>query len=246
MKRFPLFGLLILIFCKQAISKESYSFCFERWWPYSFVDHNHRAQGIEVDLIRFGLGQHQLSATFAELPFQRCINAVKSGHIDFVLHVDLSDDLLLLTESYADWTLTLAVDKARLTQFNAIEKMAPTIMLAEEYTYPPAVYERLNELRATVVTRSFYEENDENATQFFSVLKNSRIDAILIDKRWAAHMISRFNLDVELLPKVFHKEPQYIGYRQDRNEKAQHLQSILSSIPANVRDNTEKRYDKAY
>ncbi|KNC68284.1 hypothetical protein AC626_05525, partial [Pseudoalteromonas rubra] len=67
--------------------------CFERWRPFSFIDQNGVARGMEVDLLKAAAKSINRSVEFTELPFKRCIANVKFGSTDFSLHVDKTDGL---------------------------------------------------------------------------------------------------------------------------------------------------------
>ncbi|MFC3034015.1 substrate-binding periplasmic protein [Pseudoalteromonas fenneropenaei] len=229
--------VLILLFfftlslSASAIEKvESFKICFERWWPYSYVDDDRYPKGIEVETIQLAAQQAGFYIHFIELPYKRCIEEVKSGLQDFSLHVDPTDGLQMLNNSYTDWELSFAVKKGRFTSLPQLLKAAPRVILADEYPYPQAVYDKLDSMRATVVRRSFYEQSDEEARAFFSVLDNERVEAILVDKRWAAKMAKKFNLAVMILDEIFHLEPQFIGFRADRYPQAKKLEQALERL----------------
>ena len=68
-----------------------------------------QAKGIEVDLIRYALSHSGTDVIFTELPYKRCVEAVSQGKRDFTLHVDETDGLAMLDQSFVNWELTLAV-----------------------------------------------------------------------------------------------------------------------------------------
>ncbi|MCG7545694.1 transporter substrate-binding domain-containing protein [Pseudoalteromonas sp. MM17-2] len=218
--------------------------CFERWWPYSYVDESMQAKGIEVDLIRYALSHSGTDVIFTELPYKRCVEAVTQGKFDFTLHVDETDGLAMLDQSFVNWELTLAVAIKRQESFyqQAVQR-SPIVLIAEEYPYPDEVYSALKALNADIVTRSYYESTDAQAKSFFSTLSDSRVDAIVVDRTWAAKIIHDFDLPVALLHNL-HIEPQYIGYHPNNEKKALRLQHLLSSIPESVKKEIERRYQQ--
>ncbi|MEC4091745.1 transporter substrate-binding domain-containing protein [Pseudoalteromonas rubra] len=217
--------------------------CFERWRPFSFIDQSGVARGMEVDLIKAAAKSINRRVEFTELPFKRCIANVKYGSTDFSLHVDKTDGLETFSDSATSWQLSLAVSADRLKSsddFNRID--TPRIMLATEYPYPKAVYRKLEALNARLVRRSYYEENDEHAKTFFSILATARVDAILVDKQWALHMIKKFNLPVLILAQDFHSEPQYIGYRHSNARLASQLEAAIAALPDTLIQSIKGQY----
>ncbi|MCO7189006.1 MULTISPECIES: transporter substrate-binding domain-containing protein [unclassified Pseudoalteromonas] len=219
------------------------SVCFERWRPFSFIDQGGIARGQEVDLIKAAAQALNRTVEFSELPFKRCVANVKFGSTDFSLHVDKTDGLAIFSDTTTFWQLSLAVSAARFQTLDDFKTIStPRIMLATEYPYPKAVYRKLEALDARLVRRSYYEENDEHAKTFFEILTTKRVDAMLVDKQWAQHMIDKFDLPVNLLAQEFHREPQFIGYRHNNAHLAQQLEAALSALPEDVRTTIKNQY----
>lgn len=235
-------SLLCLVHFASASEPLKMTVCFERWWPYSFTDTAGPPQGIEIELLQASSKIHNVTFEYSELPYQRCLDSVKNGSIDFALHIDKNDDLLMLDDSYAYWSLSLAVKKGRFGSISDFKGLSPSVMMAAEYTYPDEIYQKLKLMNAVVVERSFYEQNDEDAEAFFSVLKNERIDAILVDKRWAGKMISNKNIPVDILPETLHEEPQFIGYLEHNRAKATKLTEMLNSLPSSIKSQIELKF----
>lgn len=240
--KLALFGIALLISFSSLANTPKFKICFERWWPYSFVNKENIPKGIEVELIQLATQPKGIAVEFQELPYQRCLDSVRHGTHDFTLHVDRTDNLTLLDKSFTDWSLSLAVKQGRFTQMSQLNTLAPRIMLAMEYPYPDEVYKRLKEMNAVIVERSFYEQSDEEAMAFFDVLENERIDAIIVDRQWASKMIRQYRLPVTILPEAFHNEPQFIGFREDRKEQAALLHRLLIAIPAPVKEQIHAKY----
>lgn len=243
MKRFLLFLLpLLQSFNSLADDSSLYRFCFERWWPHSFLDQYGNAQGIEIELLKAVSEEHNLTIEFSELPYQRCLDSVKNGTIDFALHIDKADDLLMLDNSYTSWSLSFAVKQGRFASIADFIGSAPSVMMAVEYTYPDEIYQKLKKMNAIIVERSFYEQTDEDAKHFFSVLNNERIDAVLVDRRWATKMINNYQIPVVVLPEVLHEEPQFMGYMEYNRFKAAKLTKMLNSLPSSVKAQIELKF----
>ncbi|TMO49951.1 hypothetical protein CWC24_00600 [Pseudoalteromonas ruthenica] len=86
-----------------------------------------QAKGIEVDLIRYALSHSGTDVIFTELPYKRCVEAVTQGKFDFTLHVDETDGLAMLDQSFVNWELTLAVAIKRQESFTSGLCSAPPL-----------------------------------------------------------------------------------------------------------------------
>ncbi len=217
--------------------------CFERWWPFSYVDENLQAHGIVVDLVRYASQTLKREVEFEELPYKRCVDDVRSGRRDFTLHVDKTDKLKMINETLASWDLTFAVRKGEFTSLEEMKKAKRLqLMIAEEYDYPDAVYEKLDAMGHRIIKRSYYETTDEDANTFFALLINRRVDAILVDQRWAKKMIIKNHINVALLDDLLHSEPQFIGYIESRASLGEELGRALATIPGKVKQEISQRY----
>ncbi|KAF7771220.1 hypothetical protein PCIT_a4281 [Pseudoalteromonas citrea] len=224
-------GLCLYQSCVFAQSEE-YSFCFSRWWPFSFVEQDSVAKGIQVDLLTYALSTANISASFTELPYKRCIDDVQGGKYDFTLHIDSSDSLNLVEHMVSVWEMALAVNvnNRHLT----LEKIKSlpffSVVIAQEYPYPDEVIEVLSDIKAVIIKRSYYEGSDEDARALFDILASNRVGAILIDKRWAEKTIAQFNLPVAILPELVHSERQFIGFTDSNKQKAHKLSTLLKAM----------------
>ena len=227
-----LIAVLWLYQSSAYAQSEEYSFCFSRWWPFSYVEPEVGAKGIQVDILKYALGNANITASFSELPYRRCIDDVHAGKYDFTLHIDSSDSLNLVEHTVSVWEMALAVNvnNRHLT----LEKIKSlpffSVVIAQEYPYPDEVIEVLSDINAVIVKRSYYEGSDEDARALFDILASNRVGAILIDKRWAEKTISQFNLPVTILPELIHSERQFIGFAERNKLKAEKLSYLLKQI----------------
>lgn len=235
-------SLLCLVHFVSASEPLKMTVCFERWWPYSFTDTAGQPQGIEIELLQASSKIHNVTFEYSELPYQRCLDSVKNGSIDFALHIDKKDNLLMLKEPYTFWSLSLAVKKGRFSSIADLNGLSPSVMMASEYIYPDEIYQKLKLMNAVILERSFYEQTDDDAEAFFSVLNNERIDAIVVDRRWAGKMIKNKNIPVEILPETLHEEPQFIGYIEHNKDKATKLSEMLNSLPSSIKSQIELKF----
>ncbi|MCG9760884.1 transporter substrate-binding domain-containing protein [Pseudoalteromonas sp. S4498] len=229
------FILLLTLFstcAKARTDSRTVHICFERWWPYSFINEQKQVRGIEVDVIKSALVSSPYRVTFHELPYRRCLAGVADGTFDFTLHVDEADGFPIINVSFTTWQLSLAVKKGRFSSPDDFYQLtAPRVMISEDYSYPEAAVQGLKEIKAAIVQRSFYEQNHDDGKKFFSVLNNNRVDAVLVDKVWALEMIRRHQLEVDFLPRPFHAEQQFMGYNIANQAMAKRIESLLEKVP---------------
>lgn len=226
-------AMVICLFHSCAVAQfDTFSFCFSRWWPFSYVEEEVGAKGIQVDLLKYVLHNENISTSFTELPYKRCIDDVVSGKYDFTLHIDHTDPLNLVDHGVAVWEMALAVNvNNRHLTFESIKLQSFfSVVIAQEYTYPKEALNKLSKLNAVIVKRSFYEGSDEDARDLFDILSSSRVGAILVDKRWAEKIITQFNLPVSILPEIVHAERQFIGYADRSHDKAALLTRLMQQV----------------
>ncbi|AUJ71872.1 MULTISPECIES: transporter substrate-binding domain-containing protein [unclassified Pseudoalteromonas] len=233
MRIFFILLLTLSSICTQAkTDSRAVHICFERWWPYSFVNEQKQVRGIEVDIIKSALIGTPYRVTFHELPYRRCLAGVADGTFDFTLHVDEADGFPIIDVSFTTWLLSLAVKQGRFSNPDDFYQLAaPRVMISEDYSYPEAAVQGLKKINAAIVRRSFYEQNHDDGKKFFSVLNNNRVDAILVDKVWALEMIRRHQLEVTFLPRPFHAEQQFMGYNIANQTMARRIESLLERVP---------------
>ncbi|MCF6434015.1 transporter substrate-binding domain-containing protein [Pseudoalteromonas sp. MMG022] len=243
-----LIALIVLSITQAAFAAQSeitqLRICFSRWWPYNFTEAG-EVKGMQVDILKSAFKNTDVALTFTELPFKRCKDYVKLGKYDFILDIDESDNLNMINYSLSSWQLAFAV--AQNQQLKSIKDTQNLqefrVILAQEYDYPDDVYEKLTQLNADIVRRSYYEASDEDAKALFSILKTSHVEALLVDRYWAKQIVSRFKLPVYVFDEPLHIEPQYIGYNaQHSADKALLLEKQLHALSTQQLSQIRNRY----
>ncbi|MBW3696882.1 transporter substrate-binding domain-containing protein [Vibrio sp. T187] len=64
---------------------EALKACFTRWEPYSYADTNNIAQGFSIDIYKEALKRAGLTATFTEMPWERCLRNLEQGVNDIAV-----------------------------------------------------------------------------------------------------------------------------------------------------------------
>ncbi|NMP31813.1 transporter substrate-binding domain-containing protein [Thalassotalea sp. M1531] len=222
---------LLITFCHFSIfakEEKKISACFEEWSPYAFVGKNGEATGSSIEFLQRKVKDFNYFISYKQLPHARCVELVKNKEFDFVLHVDKADGVALIEHPIADWELTLAVVPNSPIAMKADHSSNKIKLLtARGYEYPEKVAEIINSEQFEVSTASFNSEKPESIKRLFSILTSGRVDAILIDKKWADLVIAKYNINATTLDYTLHKEPQYIGYHPDNKIKAALLAKAL-------------------
>lgn len=209
-------------------AENNYSFCFEEWTPYAYLNEQGQAAGESIDLLQQRLLPTGIHAVFKQFPYQRCIELAKNKKIDFVLYVDASDGLELMTPAIADWELTFAVRQdSSFSMAEIANSIGLKVLVARDYTYPDKLLAKMAHWPLNISKASFETENAQQVKRLFSILTSGRVDAILIDKVWADLMIATYKLPVKLLKEAVHVEPQFIGYHKDNQAKAEVVSALL-------------------
>lgn len=226
-----LISLLVALISQVSLAQptKTMSFCFEEWLPYAYTESNGEIVGNSIEAVKMALDKKQIQAQFTQLPHAQCLARVKEDNIDFVLHVDESDGLVLLDYKVADWALTFAVLKEQSTPMKEmLNDPSMKLAIARSYAYPDKVKDILSKSKIVTFKTSYNSETPEQIKRLFSLLTTQRVDALLIDKKWADLMIGRFNLPIHTLKEVMHVEPQYIGFSKRNKFKAQVLSQALA------------------
>ncbi|MBQ4851594.1 hypothetical protein [Pseudoalteromonas sp. MMG012] len=119
-------------------------------------------------------------------------------------------------------------------QFLTLEKIKSlplfSVVIAQKYPNPKAALNTLADINAIIIKRSYYEGSDEDTKALFDILSSNRVDAVLVDRRWAEKIVTQFNLPVSILPELVHSQRQFIGYSDRNHEKAVILSGLLKAV----------------
>ena len=213
-----------------SASVERLSFCYESWRPFAYTNASGKIAGLHIEAINQALAPYNYQLTFIELPYMRCLKEVQAGKIDFALHVDETDDVLLIDYPIGSWDLLLAYQAKPQNEVIAKKsKDLGRVLIARDYNYPQAVLDILYENSAQILKRSYYIRDLQEVKNFFSLLEKGFVDAILIDKAWALHEMSRQPLAIALSDQVLFSQAQYIGYIEQNSAAAEKILDALTA-----------------
>ncbi len=224
------FGFFIVSSKARAVSVERLSFCYESWRPFAYTNASGKISGLHIEAINQALAPYNYQLTFVELPYMRCLKEVQTGEIDFALHVDETDDVLLIDHPIGSWDLLLAYQAKPQNEVIAQKsKDLGKVLIARDYNYPQEVLEILDKNSAQILKRSYYIRSLQEVKNFFSLLEKGFVDAILVDKAWALHEMSRQPLAIILSDQVLFSQTQYIGYIEQNSAAAEKILHALTA-----------------
>jgi len=176
--------------------------CFEEWAPFSSMA-NGTADGIVVAAMGRALRAAGHTATYSALPYQRCINGVRTGSYDAMLLTSDEPGLVPMRVSVAFWEVGIVARPdwprdsfASLSDFNGA-----AIGLVGSYGYHPAVQRALADWRVEFATEALF--NLRKAA-------SGRIDATVVDVPWTRITAAREGLSLKILTPTLFATPQYM------------------------------------
>lgn len=224
--------LVILIFSMGSAhannSVNKFSFCFEVWRPYAYLNEQGQAIGEHIDFLESTAEPYGYQLSFNEMPFRRCLKEVQQGHIDFAMHVDETDAVELIEHPMGSWDLLFAYKDKNSRQ--QIKNKDSKVLISRDYVYPKAVMDTLSSMSVQIVTESFYTSTSYEVKNLFRLVESGFVDAMLVDKAWAQHALSNQEINVVLDDKVLYSQPYYLGYAKGNKEKANFLLQALKCV----------------
>ena len=225
MLKYFVVSFLALTF-SNALSAETFRFCYERWKPFSYLNDQGQYVGESIDLVKRAIAQSNITVSFKELPFARCIAAVTAGQFDFVLHSDKNEALPFVPVPINDWKITLVFHQdSKLNNDNLLPNTK--VMLSWDYQYPDEVMQYLVSNDARLVKTKYYAKDDKSTRLLFQHLVLKRVDAMLVDRAWAEYKIKHLGLPLRISPDDVYIEPQFVGYYPNGEAKAKRLERLL-------------------
>lgn len=224
--------LLLFVACTplRVLSSQDFRFCFEHWYPYSYLDESGKKKGESIELLRKLIKEMPEGVSFTELPFAQCRQSVLAGEIPFILHTDPTEPISRINVPINDWRLTLAVSvNSDMTSSNLKDNAPIRVMIARTYGYPKQVMTFIEENKMKIIYSKFHTNNEAQARALFAKLLLGHVDAIIVDRVWAEAMRDKYSIPIRLLEKDIHIEPQYIGFHPSVEEKAQALKDALEA-----------------
>ena len=175
-------------------------FCFNNWAPYAVAD-NTGFHGISVAVLTQAAERAGLTATFEELPWNRCLEMVRQGWFDAVLDAADRSEFLQGPTSYSVYSNTIWVTtgvKQTDLAFDALH--GKKIGLVDGYSYPDQLMEQLQafELKidysvddATNIRKLAFGRVDSIVGDFVSTLLFAREHGLEVHPLVPSHSFDR-------------------------------------------------------
>jgi polar amino acid transport system substrate-binding protein len=193
----------------------------DSWPPYSDA----QGQGISTDLVKAAFAKTGLAPTFIVLPYARVLHDLRSGKIDGGYNVTLQTTTkekyvfgqipLLTVESY--WFFIPGTHPTIKSITDIPDNFRVGII--RDYEYGDA-YEHHR--------HRFAEVQVSQQSQIIRMLKQGRIDAVVMYDREAEYALKEMNLDAAIFDKRFlnHQGNVYVAFSQ-KTQKAKWLAEQL-------------------
>ena len=135
----------------DAAAAQTLRFCFNEWRPYSYVE-NGEPRGISLEIARQAAARAGFDATFEQLPWNRCLDAVESGKdMDAVIDAAARPELVQGPTATNIYTNTFWVrDDSPVDQYSKQVLNGRKIGLVYGYTYPDTLEHDIADAGMTV------------------------------------------------------------------------------------------------
>lgn len=215
----------------QSLSTEL-NVCYEEWRPYAYKTKSGIYTGVILDKLLKTAKSTDIQLVLHELPHTRCIEAVKGKKMDFALFVDVNDGLNLLNKKLSTWELAIATRAGEMPseEQKLSAQYIKNITIARDYVYPEALNKLLVQLNKPIIKVSHYVQQKEDAYRIFRALLDYRVDAMVVDRVWANNVKSELSLPFEVSTWTLHKEPQFVGYSYQSDQKESAINTLLKAI----------------
>ncbi|MDP6474241.1 MAG: transporter substrate-binding domain-containing protein [Alphaproteobacteria bacterium] len=197
--RIMYFGLalgLIAFISNSTVAKaaDEASYCFNDWPPYAFMGAD-GAEGISVEILAEASRRANIIPSFVELPWNRCLELVRSGELDAVIDAAKRDEFIQGPASFSAYTNHFWVrqdDPAAV--YNETALKGRTIGLVQGYVYPESLMAVVERAGMAID----YAVDDGNNLR---KLAFGRVDVIVADMFGTLHVVRENDLRVRrLLP----------------------------------------------
>ncbi len=164
-----------LFIASPASAVEPINYCYNIWAPYAFQGER-GLSGVSVDVMREATARAGYVAVFAELPWNRCLQAVRDGRQHAVLDAARRPGFLQGPSSYSAYSNTFwvrgdsPVDRPELSVMRGLR-----IGLVEGYDYPSDI---LQGIRTYELVVDYSVDDGTNLRK----LMFDRIDVIVADR----------------------------------------------------------------
>ena len=230
--RLPISLIAIAIVCLSSImpgaghaqqGQSTVRFCFNSWPPYIQQDET-GVSGISVDVLTEAARRADLTAVFAELPWNRCLEMVRQGTMDAVVDAAGRDEFLHGPSSYSVYTNTIWVrDDDPLDSFSIDLLKGRRIGLVHGYEYP-------DELHGDMVKGDLTYEYSVDDAANVRMLAFGRVDAIVADLVSTLSFAREHGLSIHPLVPDHSVDRLFPSFNPDRADLHRALDDALADM----------------
>lgn len=185
----------------SSFARETVRICYEEWAPFAET-RGDRPEGIQIEIMQRAFDRVHIPVDFFEMPYVRCLPAVKNGVFDAILASSNEVGLVSMSISVLRWELGMFVheDDPDMQFASLAEFSGKRAGLVDGYDYGAEI----NEYRK-------YWDIQQAPDALFNLRKlaKKRIDFTITDIIWAQTVIRAENLPIKLLPPTISSIPQY-------------------------------------
>ena len=213
LKTISLFLFITASNSAHSQSKDTLSFCYTTWLPYTVLSKDNELSGISIELIRKAAQNLDIEVAFIKLPWKRCLHDVRLGKLDAVVDAGARDDLLQGPTALAYYSNAIWVH-----QVDALKDLSDLTALSgrvagyiDGYTYAEP-YWKIPDLTI---------DYSPNEATVLKKLAARRVDFIIADYINTKHVLKKQLLPIRALKPFPSVDPLFLSFNRDR--KAAHL-----------------------
>lgn len=217
-------GLIVHSIPVAAADKNVVSFCFNDFPPYAFSDPNEGNTGVSVSIISEAARRLNITATFIELPWKRCLHSVREGMVDAVLDAASRPDFIQGPTSFSSYNDTIWVrnDSAFMS---TDDLQGQTIGLISGYNYNPALLQLIERHHI------MHQEAKDDPTNV-KKLAFRRVDAIIGDKVSTAYFAKQHGLELRAIDSPVKADKLYVSFNDSLANLQRSFDGVLKDLKA--------------
>lgn len=229
------FAILHMLLAPAVALAADIRFCGSEWPPYLIFEDGAPA-GITVEIAHEAGRRAGVQVIVDELPWNRCLQMVRTGKYDGVLDAAERAEFLQGPVSFSAYTNTFWVHSgSQLSRFEPAALAGKTIGLVDGYKYPEDITEMLEREMVTI------DYAVDDATNIHK-LAFGRVDAIIADLASTLSIARQMGLSIRPLDPTHSSDRLYISFNPDRTAEHALINGTLSEM---LRDGfIEKTYQK--
>ena len=233
------FKLVILLIASnliaQTVKAENLKFCYEPWEPFHYILEG-KSTGIQIELMTKITASLGHTATFAELPYARCLKEVRLGNFDAILLTSgTKNNLIRATVSSAFWEIGAIVNmRWPKDQFDTLSDFdGKKVGLVTSYNYGDEI---------DAASEKWLVEQEDEALDNLRKTSAGRLDITITDIAWAQMMAKRHRLKLKFLAPALQSHPQFTFFNEDQSEYAYAISTEMQSLIDN--GTVDRLYEK--